>query len=353
MSSIQEVFTNIVKGLVRIGLWCYFKEIQVKNNSKAYHHDSVIYVGNHQNALIDALLIATNTKRKTTFLTRSDVFKNPFIGRLLKYLGMLPIYRYRDGVNTLHMNTPIFESCAKVLAAKESILIFPEGNHDLKRRVRRLKKGFVSILSHRWVLDKQPVLLYPIGLNYKAAAHFPDSVTLLFGSPIAVAPFQINALSAKNLLAQLHKVLRTLTTHIPTETEDRYHFIEQELINAGENFLDPSLVNDRIYNIVEGPNDSPKKAAVAKKMWWIPLLKPLFILLNLIPILVWRKGIKPQIKQKEFISTARFAFSIAFYPLYLFVISFFIAVISKNIGMALAIPIGLFLFNLLLVKKVI
>ncbi|MEJ6623058.1 MAG: hypothetical protein QNL28_01120 [Flavobacteriaceae bacterium] len=55
MSSIQEVITNVVKGVVRTGLWCYFKEIQVKNNSKAYHHDSVIYVGNHPNALIDAL----------------------------------------------------------------------------------------------------------------------------------------------------------------------------------------------------------------------------------------------------------------------------------------------------------
>jgi len=351
MSTNQEVITNGVKGIVSIGLWCYFKEIQIKNNSKAYHHDSVIYVGNHQNALIDALLIATNTRRKTTFLTRSDVFKNPFIGLFLKYLGMLPIYRFRDGVNTRHMNSPIFESCAKALAANESILIFPEGNHDLQRRLRPLKKGFISILSHRWALDKQPVLLYPIGLNYKAAAHFPDSATLLFGSPIVIAPFHISTLTTKNLLEQLHEALRALTTHIPTETEDRYHFIEQELINAGENFLDPIAVNARIYNIVEGGNSSPKRGARTRKKLWIQPLKLLFILLNLIPILVWRKGIKPGIKQKEFISTARFAFCMAFYPLYLFVIGFFMAVIAKNIGMALAIPIGLFLFNLLLIKK--
>mgnify|MGYP000647868222 CR=1 FL=1 len=142
MISVQNQVTNLVKALVRFALWCYFKRIVLRGFSKKNHAKSVIYLGNHQNALIDALLIATTTRRKTTFLTRSDVFKNPLIGYFLRYIGMLPIYRFRDGVDTLSMNKPIFNRCGEVLHNHEAILIFPEGNHGLKRRVRPLKKGF-------------------------------------------------------------------------------------------------------------------------------------------------------------------------------------------------------------------
>jgi len=365
MNSVQNQVTNSVKALVRFALWCYFKRITLIGFSKENHAKPVIYLGNHQNALIDALLIATTTRRKTTFLTRSDVFKNPLIGRLLRYIGMLPIYRFRDGVDTLSKNAPIFNRCGEILHDHEAILIFPEGNHGLKRRVRPLKKGFISLLTHRWSRDKQPVYLSPIGVNYKNAVRFPDCATLVYGKAFQVNPFEPTPDSIQSLLNQLHQQLSVLTTHIPESLEVYYDQIEAGLEKDGQLFLNPIKANDIIAQFERAQHIDP--SGVAANDIWLKvnseksisffqkacslISKFLFECLNIVPISIWRLFLKPGIKQPEFVSTARFGFSLLFFPAYFLLLFILIAVFSKNLGMALAIPMIHFILNIIFVKK--
>ena len=367
MISVQNQLTNLVKALVRFALWCYFKRIVVTGFSKQHHDKSVIYLGNHQNALLDALLIATTTRRKTTFLTRSDVFKNPLIGHFLRYIGMLPIYRFRDGVDTLSKNIPIFNRCGEVLHNHEAILIFPEGNHGLKRRVRPLKKGFVSLLSHRWSIDKEPVFLSPIGVNYIKAVRFPDAVSIVYGNSLKIEPFEINKENTHSLLWTLHEKLAVLTTHIPESLEGYYDQIDTALEQDSQLFLNPLKTNDLIAqfehalqskgsleattSIFFTPNTDLNKSFFSRTV--SQFLKLLYEFLNMIPLSVWRLFLKPRIKQPEFVSTARFGFSLFFFPCYFLLLFILIAVFAKNIGMALAIPMGHFMMNLIFVKKVL
>lgn len=367
MISVQNQVTNSVKALVRFALWCYFKHIVVTGFSKENHDKSVMYLGNHQNALLDALLIAITTRRKTTFLTRSDVFKNPLIGHLLRYIGMLPIYRFRDGVDTLSKNTPIFNRCGEVLHNHEAILIFPEGNHDLKRRVRPLKKGFVSLLSHRWSIDKQPVYLSPIGVNYIKAVRFPDAVSIVYGQSHKVEPFEINKDNTHSLLWALHEKLTVLTTHVPESLEGYYDQIDAALEQDARLFLNPLKTNDLIAQFEHALQSKGSLEAVASKIFkgntdliksffsrtGSLFLKLLYEFLNMVPLSIWRLFLKPRIKQPEFVSTARFGFSILFFPCYFLLLFILIAVFTKNIGMALAIPIGHFMMNLIFVKKIL
>ncbi len=367
MISVQNQVTNSVKALVRFALWCYFKHIVVTGFSKENHDKSVMYLGNHQNALLDALLIAITTRRKTTFLTRSDVFKNPLIGHLLRYIGMLPIYRFRDGVDTLSKNTPIFNRCGEVLHNHEAILIFPEGNHDLKRRVRPLKKGFVSLLSHRWSIDKQPVYLSPIGVNYIKAVRFPDAVSIVYGQSHKVEPFEINKDNTHSLLWALHEKLAVLTTHIPESLDGYYNQIDAALEQDARLFLNPLKTNDLIAQFEHALQSKGSLEAVASKIFkgntdliksffsrtGSLFLKLLYEFLNMVPLSIWRLFLKPRIKQPEFVSTARFGFSILFFPCYFLLLFILIAVFTKNIGMALAIPIGHFMMNLIFVKKIL
>lgn len=357
MSRLQQVTTRTLKAVLHFGLWCYFKEIQVHGFSKEHQHTAVVYVANHQNALLDALLIATTTKKKTTFLTRSDAFKNPVMGAFLRYIGMLPIYRFRDGVNTVRKNTPIFEACGKVLDQEEAILIFPEGNHGLKREVRPLKKGFVTLLAHRWRIKKEAVVLAPIGFNYKAATVFPDRVALYFGPPITVAPFNIKTHNnTASLLAKVHLALSRLTTHITLDSKAQYAAVEAQLKATGNHFLNPVKTNKLWPKLVAFNAEHPTSIAGTKNKRH-PVFKSFFKLIfraiNVLPIFIWRRFLKPNIVQEEFISTARFGFSMVFYPLYFILIGLFIAVVFKQTGMALAIPVALFLNNLIMVKKLL
>jgi 1-acyl-sn-glycerol-3-phosphate acyltransferase len=75
------------------------------------------------------------------------VFKKPLVAKILDSLQMLPVYRIRDGWGNLTNNTAVFERCSKLLKTGECIVIFPEGNHNLKRTVRPLSKRFTITSS--------------------------------------------------------------------------------------------------------------------------------------------------------------------------------------------------------------
>ena len=91
-------------------MFFYFKRIHVHNVENVPKDKPVLLLANHQNALLDALLIATKCGRFSYFLTRAAVFKKSFIGKILKSLQMLPVYRVRDGWSTISNNNAIFES---------------------------------------------------------------------------------------------------------------------------------------------------------------------------------------------------------------------------------------------------
>ena len=70
------------------------------------------------------------------------------------------------------------------------MVIFPEGSHNLARRVRTLSKGFTRIVFD--TLEKYPDInlqLVPIGVNYKNAKAWPDEAAIYFGDPLLAADF--------------------------------------------------------------------------------------------------------------------------------------------------------------------
>lgn len=92
----------------------------------------------------------------------------------------------RDGIKAVSQNKLVFDRCALLLEKGEALVIFPEANHTLNRRVRPLSKGFTRITFR--ALEKYPDLdiqWVPGGLNYKNAVHFPDEVAFYYGKAIA------------------------------------------------------------------------------------------------------------------------------------------------------------------------
>ena len=161
------------KGWVSLGLFCYYKRIRVHGLESVPRDKPVLFLSNHQNALMDILLIATRCNRKPWYLTRADVFKSRLFSPLFRFLQMLPVYRIRDGRESLSKNSAIFERCAHLLLANQAILLFPEANHSLLRRVRPLSKGFTRILDNALRKNSRlDIQLVPIGQNYQE----PDGI---------------------------------------------------------------------------------------------------------------------------------------------------------------------------------
>lgn len=281
------------------------------------HNKPVLILANHQNALMDALIIATKTKRFSYFLTRASVFNSPIISNILKSLRMIPVYRIRDGIKTITKNHDVFNTCSQLLNHNESVVIFPEGNHNLKRTVRPLSKGFTRIIFES--SDINPSLdlqLVPIGLNYKHAEYFIDEVSVHVGEPIAFHDFtsyKKNEAVLK-LKSLVHRSICKLTTHIPT---DNYNAILSKLETIRVNFLDPEAVNSCISNNFKdcSIDKKPKFTGLKTLLLWVLKLN------ILLPYLVWKFLVEPKIKEIEFVSTFRFALSVTLVPIYLFIIT--------------------------------
>lgn len=333
------------KAFIRIGFFCYFKEIRMHGIDGVPADQPVMLLPNHQNALIDPLLYAAFARgRKPYFLTRSDVFKNPVLGWFFAGLRMMPVYRLRDGRDTLQRNQAVFERCAALFANGEHILLFPEANHNLERRVRPLSKGFTRILAQTFESFPQlDVQVLPVGVNYQQADGFPDRVAFYFGAPFGARGYWSGTkLAIGPLKERVFRSLTQLTVHYPVGQDA--HAWETRLEKMGVDFLDPKGVNAFVSGGVDPKYAEKKSKGVASSFW-----DGVFRLLNAPVWLPWRWIAATKVPEPEFMSTFRFLFFLLAFPLYYFLLWLTITLLWSPLWAA-AVVGALFLHNLAYVK---
>ncbi|MEM5564243.1 lysophospholipid acyltransferase family protein [Psychroserpens sp. AS72] len=321
----KQIWLFTVRAYIRLGLFFYFKKIDIRNANHIPKDEAVIFLGNHQNALLDALLIATKNGRFSYFLTRAGVFEKPLVSRILKSLQMLPVYRIRDGWGNLNKNNSIFSKSSKLLSEQNAIVIFPEGSHNLNRTVRPLSKGFTRIIFE--TLERYPntkIQLIPVGLNYKKAEKFSDSALINFGTPIQVDK---ELLGDKNksiikLKEQVSQQLQQLTIHIESE---KYDSTLKKLEDLNVDFTKPEEVNQCIAsNFEDCKTSTPKKSHPLKRLFKVLLIINLFI-----PYFIWKKIAQPKIKEIEFTSTFRFAIVISLVPIFILIVMLILGLVFQ------------------------
>ncbi len=241
---------------------------------------------------------------------------------------MIPIYRIRDGVDSIRRNQEIFEACHNEFKKNGSVLMFPEGNHGLHRRVRPLTKGFARITFGYF--DNYPdadLQIIPVGLNYSNMQEKGSSVSVYYGKSILVRDFYNpnDEKEAIDLLKEtVDSALKKLTTHIGDL--DNHDTIEQVLIYKGVDFLDPFNANQTIEKTTNW--DISTKSPEKTNSLWNYLIKLAFSVNTLIPILIWR-SLKQKPKDIVLIPTFRFGLSLGLIPLFYILQGVLIAFLSE------------------------
>lgn len=309
----KYLWYHIVKFYVRIVLFFTIKRQNVFGRENIPKTEPVIFIANHQNALIDALLIPATNKRSTYFLARASAFKNGLVKHILNTVNMLPIYRLRDGYSTLKHNQSIFKKCASILNKNKTLEIFAEGEHHLYRKVLPLKNGFVKIAELALSINRNlPLKIVPVGLNYNTRLAFPQSVSIYYGKPISVNNFleaNSNKIDVNLLKKTVFNSLINLTTNI-NDTEN-YHKIEAYLNTNKNIYLTPEKCNEYINRKhklnLKKPTNNPKL--------YINLIGILLKINFIIPLFIW-KYFKSKITDKIFTNTYRFMFIGLIYPIF-------------------------------------
>jgi len=342
---LKSLLLCCVKTYISVGMFFYFKKIKVRKNTKTPKVKPVLFLANHQNGLLDPLIMAVTSGRYAHFLTRAQVFKKPIVKKILKALQLIPVYRVRDGWKTISNNNAIFSKCISLLNTNDAVTIFPEGSHNLNRTVRPLSKGFTRIVLG--VIEANPktdLILIPVGFNYKNAIKCPDEVLVNYGKPILASNYNLENKNEaiNNLKTDVQKALITLTTHIET---DNYNKTLKKLENLNANFLDPESVNFCIKYEFKTCEILKKAKSNYLKLFF----KQLLIVVCFVPYLVWKKVAQPKIKEIEFTATFRFAIAVTLVPIWLLLVAIMLSVIFSG-SIAIYFVVLAFIIALLAVK---
>jgi len=285
----KKIWYISMRAYIAIGFYFYYNKILIRGKKNITKNKAIVFISNHPNALIDPLLVATNSSRIIYYLTQAAAFTNStFVRTILSASNMLPVYRVRDGIGSkklIALNEQTFNQCHDILHNKKALLVYAEGSHNVRRKVRPFKKGFARIVFG--AMDKYKDLeidIIPVGMNYTRVDAYAAKVCINYGKPIPVKPFweiKDRNEAINKIKAEAESKLKLVTNHITDS--DNYDKIIQHF-EPGE-FLHPEKVNKKLKHI----NLNDPVQGIEKQKNTFNLLEILVKINSFFPLLIWKK----------------------------------------------------------------
>jgi glycerol-3-phosphate O-acyltransferase / dihydroxyacetone phosphate acyltransferase len=194
--------------LARLLVRTFFRSIEVEHADRLSPDLPTVLVANHQNGLVDALLLMAALPRYPRFLGKSTLFRILPLWPFLKLAGVVPVYRAKDGGST-DGNRAAFATCRSLLGHRGMVALFPEGiSHD-EPMLQPLRTGAARIALGAAVEDGvADTCTVAVGLVYDAKATFRSRALVRVGVPATVAPW------TSDFQLDDHQAVRRLTDEL-------------------------------------------------------------------------------------------------------------------------------------------
>lgn len=223
----------------------FFRKIELRHGEYVPATGPVVFVANHPNSIMDALVIGAVTRRKVNYIGHAGLFSNALKTWFLRSTGVIPVYRREDAPDQMNKNVSMFQACFEALEKGETIGIFPEGTSDMLRRVKKLKTGAARIIleAERRVGYKLGLTVLPVGLYFFSRHRFRSRVLVNLGAPIQLSDFlklneDDNPAAVQALTKAIQKRLQRVTVNIEHEDLD-------ELVSDIEHIYREELTSDK------------------------------------------------------------------------------------------------------------
>ncbi len=362
---------ELLRIYVRFAFWLTHKRIVVSGRNTIPKDKPIIFAANHQNALMDSLSLVCTNPRQSVWLARADIFKSKIARPILKFLKMAPVYRLRDGKDSLSNNEQIFALVTDILENKDSVCLFPEAAHSGRRQMLTHKKAIprIALEAEEKNQFKLGLQIVPVGIFYSHYWAFDRSLLVQYGEPIEVDKYQeeylLNPQKAMLVLRdEIYDRLAPLTIQINSESfysdyenirllagktySKTRHFsknrtiqqfqADQDLVKKLEIFesVQPEFFHDLIgqtrtyFSELASKNLSDELVETSSKTGWVIFLlhfcflalsMPVFsfgFIFNALPFFLPRNLFGKKVKDMAFMSTFNFASGLFIFPLIYF-----------------------------------
>ena len=203
----------------------------------------VLFVANHPNSIVDAIVVAASVGRPIRFLAKATLFDEPGLGALIRAGGAIPVYRRQDDPALTDRNARVFESVQEALAAGDAVGVFPEGLSHSEPSLTRLRTGAARISLG--ASDRQGIRfpIVPVGIVARQKQTFRSQCAALVGEPVpwddlAGRP-ESDVEAVRELTDRIERGLRSVTINAE-RLEDRRIIECAEAIFSSEQKLDTS-----------------------------------------------------------------------------------------------------------------
>lgn len=181
---------RVIRGLVRLLLWLFYRRIDVVGRERIPERGSVIIAANHHNSVVDAMLIIATVPRTVTVLANAPLFRHPLIGPPLRMMGAVPVHRRAEAGDDPSKNEEMFAAAIAALHGGGVILIFPEGRTQPQPILLPLRTGAARLAlgAERAMGSIGRVTVLPVGMVFHDPGTFRSaSVQITIGSPVETA----------------------------------------------------------------------------------------------------------------------------------------------------------------------
>lgn len=176
--SVRRVLVGTFRKVIRL----YFREIERIGAPPPADTRGRVFVSNHHNALIDPVLVLTDTECEISPIAKSTLWDIPGLRWLLDRAGAVPIVRKKDNATkSADDNAATFEKIASHLAGGGNILIFPEGTSHSEPKLAPLRTGAARMLVAAEAKGGTAQTFQAVALEFDARDDFRSRCLVLWG----------------------------------------------------------------------------------------------------------------------------------------------------------------------------
>ena len=258
---------RLIRAFVRLLLATFYRRIDVAGLEHVPPYGPLIVAANHQNGLIDPMLLLATLPRPLRPLAKAGLFRHPIIAPFLRVARALPVHRRQDSGSDMAGNAATFRAVSEVLGRGGAVLIFPEGVSQPEPTLMTLRTGAARLLLEAEASGAPPVTLLPVGLVLTEPGRFRAGRALvLVGPPVTTA----------DCVARHHDdpvaAVRTLTQRLAAA-------LRQQIVEAEDReTLRLMRLLERIWRQESGVRAVPGSAAwlqsTARAYRWLRLTAP-------------------------------------------------------------------------------
>ncbi|RUA33880.1 MAG: hypothetical protein DSY77_08025, partial [Bacteroidetes bacterium] len=190
---IKPLIYAILRIFLNASMSFSYRNIIVSGYDKIKKRKPILFVSNHQNTFMDGLVLVKVAKNiNPNILVRADIFKSKWASIALDIIHLIPIYRKKDNMGSVAQNNEIFRKCFDLFKQDKTLLIFPEGNHAIRRFLRPMQKGPARIAFQAEEENdfKLGLNVAPFGLHYEKHPKRWHDLHVHFGDAFQVKDFQ-------------------------------------------------------------------------------------------------------------------------------------------------------------------